>query len=217
MAHRVRKFSVEQGSVWEHTKQAVDWAVRFNDPVVTFAVLLHDCGKASTTEHCADGRTRSQGHAKAGVEVARDFLRSMKAPKDFVRKVVTLVETHMRHVGTAPTKRAVRRFAVKLASVGVTFEQWAQVVECDHSARVGKVFAHPQGRPEVVDEWVRVAQELHVEAQAPERLVQGRDVLGFMQPGPEMGRVLRAAFEAQLDGVFSTTEEGVEWVRSHAK
>lgn len=205
-----------EGTVFEHTCQAVDWAVRFKDPVVTFAALLHDCGKWDVSEFDPmTGQVWSSNHASVSGERARDFLNKMRAPKDFTRKVVCLVETHMRHVGAEPTKRAVRRLAVVLAAAGVTFEQWAQVVECDHSARVGEHDAQPQGCP--VEDWVRVANELNVESQAPEKLVQGRDVMGFMQPGPQMGVALRAAFEAQLDGVFETTADGVEWVREFVK
>jgi hypothetical protein len=42
----------------------------------------------------------------------------------------------------------------------------------------------------------------------------GRHLLPFMDPGPEMGRMLRSAFDAQLDGAFHTVEDGVAWVQA---
>ncbi len=49
---------------------------------------------------------------------------------------------------------------------------------------------------------------------APQPLVQGRDLAELgISPGPEMGAWLDRTFKAQLDGAFTTREEGVEWVR----
>jgi poly(A) polymerase len=48
----------------------------------------------------------------------------------------------------------------------------------------------------------------------PAKLVTGDILLeaGY-RPGPELGRILAAAEDAQLEGEFGTTEEGLEWVR----
>ena len=46
----------------------------------------------------------------------------------------------------------------------------------------------------------------------------GRDLVALgMKPGPEFGKILKAAYEAQLDGRFSTREEGLEMVLEIAK
>jgi len=34
-----------------------------------------------------------------------------------------------------------------------------------------------------------------------------------IQPGPEMGIILKQAFEAQLDGEFADPEGGLTWLR----
>ena len=58
------------------------------------------------------------------------------------------------------------------------------------------------------------ARALEVERSAPRPLVMGRHLLELgLSPGPYIGKILGACYEAQLDGVFSTMEAGIE----HAK
>ena len=35
-----------------------------------------------------------------------------------------------------------------------------------------------------------------------------------LNPGPEFGPILRACYDAQIDGKFATLEEGIEYGRS---
>jgi len=55
---------------------------------------------------------------------------------------------------------------------------------------------------------------LGVEHAPPARLVLGRHLLPLgVEPGPRLGRLLDAVYERQLDGAFTTTEEGVALAR----
>jgi hypothetical protein len=58
-------------------------------------------------------------------------------------------------------------------------------------------------------EWFRErVRQLEVEVRPPEPLLRGRDVLALgLKPGPEVGRVVRAVYERQLDGAVTTLEE----------
>ncbi len=56
------------------------------------------------------------------------------------------------------------------------------------------------------------AQALGIAHEPPEPLLRGRDLLGRLDPGPHMGTLLRAAYEAQLDGKVSTTDEALSLV-----
>jgi len=47
----------------------------------------------------------------------------------------------------------------------------------------------------------------------PQPILLGRHLLNLgMKPGPHMGEILKAAFEAQLDGQFETLKESKEWL-----
>jgi tRNA nucleotidyltransferase (CCA-adding enzyme) len=55
---------------------------------------------------------------------------------------------------------------------------------------------------------------LDVEAQAPAPIVMGRHLLTMgISPGPEMGKHLDDCYEAQLDGLFTTLDEGLAYAR----
>ena len=70
-------------------------------------------------------------------------------------------------------------------------------------------------QPEHLEWLLAEARRLEVEAAAPKPLVQGRDLIAFgMKPGPEFGKILKAAYEAQLDGKFTDHEGGIKYVRS---
>ena len=58
------------------------------------------------------------------------------------------------------------------------------------------------------------ARALGVEREPPRPLVQGRHLIQLgLDPGPGFGPILKACFEAQLDGRFSTVEAGIEFAR----
>jgi tRNA nucleotidyltransferase (CCA-adding enzyme) len=58
------------------------------------------------------------------------------------------------------------------------------------------------------------ARMLGVEHAPPARLVLGRHLLPLgVEPGPRLGQLLDTLYERQLDGAFTTTEEGVVLAR----
>lgn len=59
-----------------------------------------------------------------------------------------------------------------------------------------------------------VAHEVDVENAAPRPLLQGRHLLELgCAPGPRMGELLTAAYEAQLDGHFGDLDGALTWAR----
>ena len=91
----------------------------WEDLVVGLAVLCHDLGKPSTTI-IKDGRIRSPGHAKAGVEVARNFISRLTDHKQLTDEVLPLVQDHMtplefHHNGAGDS--AIRRLAQRVKRI----------------------------------------------------------------------------------------------------
>jgi tRNA nucleotidyltransferase (CCA-adding enzyme) len=66
--------------------------------------------------------------------------------------------------------------------------------------------------PPVAMEWfLERVQALDVAERPPQPLLRGRDVLALgVAPGPEVGRIVRAVYERQLDGFVTTRDEAVE-------
>ena len=135
-------------------------------------------------------------------------MRRLTNEERLLKEVPPLVRLHMRPFAMWRDKSsdgAIRRLAAK-------------VVRIDRLIRVAA--ADDAGRPPFPSEpepfqWLaREAERLRVADSAPKPLVQGRDLIALgMKPGVEFGRILKAAYEAQLDGKFLTREDGVKFVR----
>ncbi len=208
-----------EGDVWNHTLCCLDAYAKARDAagrspdediVVGLAVLCHDFGKPACTAYDpVKRRIRSLGHDEAGVEPTLSFLRRLTNEERLLKEVPPLVRLHMRPFAMWKDRAsdgAIRRLA-------------ARVVRIDRLLRVAA--ADDAGRPPFPSEtepieWLAAqAERLRVADSAPKPLVMGRHLLALgMKPGPELGRLLKDAYEAQLDGRFSTAEGGVEHVKA---
>jgi putative nucleotidyltransferase with HDIG domain len=84
-----------EGDAFTHTMLAVDAVDDDADCRVFWAVLLHDIGKATTTNFI-DGRWRAHGHAEAGSENARAIMERIGFP-ELAADVAWLVHHHTFH------------------------------------------------------------------------------------------------------------------------
>jgi len=209
-----------EGDVWRHTLHCLDALVdqpgwRAADEttrvILSFAVLLHDTGKASCTRfEWRDDRERivSPGHESAGVPLAEAFLARLKAPGLIEEWVRPLVANHMAHL-EHPTPRAIRRLANRLAPA--TIQLLCEVMTADASGRPPR----PRGTPAVVHAIQAKALEMQLADSKPRPLLLGRHLMARgLKPGPHFGILLDAAFEAQLDGVFTDESGAQHWLEA---
>jgi tRNA nucleotidyltransferase (CCA-adding enzyme) len=211
-----------EGDVGVHTMLVVDAAARIAErdriegderAVLLFAALAHDFAKADTTakrERNGVMRWTAHGHEAAGGPLARAFLERIGIKPAIVEQVVPLVENHLAHssLRNDVTPRTVRRLALRLAPANIT--QLIRLIEADHSGR-------PPLPAELPDSAIRIrdmAAAQAVETKPQPALILGRHVLPYFEnrPGPHIGEITRAAYEAQTDGAFSTEEEGLRWL-----
>ena len=207
-----------EGDVWTHTGHCLDalvelsdWAEKTDEErwVLMFATLLHDTGKTNTTSRqMRDGRERivSPGHESLGADLAQRFLIRLGVMESITRKVIPLVANHMIG-GVEPTPRALRRLANRLAPA--TVKELTELMTADASGRPPL----PRRVPTSAGILLAKAAELALVEKAPQPILMGRHLLerGW-KPGPCLGEVLRAAFEAQLDGDFADLDGALEWV-----
>ena len=116
---------------------------------------------------------------------------------------------HMSYAeGMRPHDRTIRRLADRLAPS--TIRMWSAVVEADASGRP------PRPKKNPVTAWVSVADAIALKDARPKPILMGRHLIGLgYSPGPRMGDILRAAFEAQLDGEFETADQGMAWAKAN--
>jgi tRNA nucleotidyltransferase (CCA-adding enzyme) len=194
-----------EGDVWVHTLLAIDRAAGESAglPVekrlaVMLATLCHDFGKPATTA-VVDGRIRSFDHEEAGIEPTRRFLDRLNVHTlhgyDLRAQVIQLVAHHLApshyyknrdNVGDGAFRRLARRLEPELLYL---------VARADCLGRTGDFDTDAQ-------EWfIGRVRSLGVEREPPKPILLGRHLLEMgVKPGPEMGRVLKAIYEMQLDG-----------------
>ncbi|CAN5188197.1 CCA tRNA nucleotidyltransferase [soil metagenome] len=195
-----------EGDVFEHSMQAIDAGAQlsYESPeqklIALFALMCHDLGKVSTT-HLIDGRLRSHGHEEAGVPLAKSLLKRITRRVDLIHAVEKLVRHHMAP-GQFPKNNAklpaYKRLATKLAP-DVSMELLARISLADKRGR------NPESNkplikdvPEV-EQFLQMAQKANVVYKPEEPLLLGRDLEGKVEPGPKMGKLLKEAYEIQID------------------
>jgi tRNA nucleotidyltransferase (CCA-adding enzyme) len=204
-----------EGDVYWHTLHVVDEMANIVNReniqgedrlVLIFAALTHDLGKPATTEF-KDGRWRAHGHCEMGVAIAERFLQSIGCLQRIIDRVKPLVAEHLAHVRETHTKRTVRRLANRLFPA--TVQELSYVIEADMGGRPPL----PRGLPDCAKQMLEVAREVHVEHDKVQPLVMGRHLIerGFV-PGKALGVVLKAAYDAQLEGEFDNLEDGIKWI-----
>lgn len=205
-----------EGDVWTHTLLATDHAARVAErdrlaeqerAVLVLAALCHDLGKPETTQIEGD-HVRTPGHA-ACVGTYEAFLQRIGSPSRLATRAVGLSRHHLAHMDFTGSPRHVRRLARGLGQHGESIEMLSRLVEADHASRPPL----PAGLPESMVRMLEVARELATADAAPRPLLLGRHLLEMgVKPGPQMGELLEAAYEAQLDGAFHTFEDARDWL-----
>jgi len=198
----------------QHLERAADGGLD-GRVLLRLGALFHDVGKRETQTVEADGRIRFLGHDTIGAEVANGRLRQLTFSNQAVKHVETIVAGHMRPLllasaGGPPSRRAIYRYFQATQTAGLDIgllsladhlgtyagsgpdDVWPQLI-----AVVTRLFAH--------------YFDHHTDTVAPAPLLDGHDLIRLLhlQPGPEIGRLLRLIQEAQAAGEVHSREEAL--------
>jgi tRNA nucleotidyltransferase/poly(A) polymerase len=176
------------GDALDHSLRAAD-ALPATDPVLRFAGLLHDVGKATTL---ADGHFLY--HDRDGALMAEAILLRLRAPRAEVTRVGRLVRHHMFAYTRDWTDAAVRRF-VRRVGVDLLPDLFA-LREADDIA--SGVDEPPTGWRELRE---RVAAVAGDPLEAGHLAISGDDLVAELgiAPGPPIGQLLAALLEAVVE------------------
>jgi tRNA nucleotidyltransferase (CCA-adding enzyme) len=208
-----------EGDVWTHTLQVVDLARRelnasplplAQDLTVMLAALCHDFGKPSTTTLSTIGdetRYRAHGHEEAGVAPTAAFLDRLNIHSldgyDVYQHVLSLVENHLAPFAffkADPGNGAFRRLARK-----VDLLLLARLAFADGGGRHPKVH-----NPEAITWFLDRVAKLDLRTGPPPSILMGRHLLALgLRPGPQIGEIIKAVYELQLDGKISDLNEAL--------
>lgn len=208
-----------EGDVWEHNLMVIDEAAGLRtgenkeDLILMWAALCHDLGKVPTTK-VIGGKIRSRGHSEQGIPLALNMLSRVTDDKEILDGIVPLIQYHLTPTQYYLQRDQISDSAIRRLSLRVPIERLIRVAQADH---FGRTTPDALAREFPGGDWLRQrAEDLKVKDEAPKPILSGRHCLERgMKPGPAVGQLLKEAFEAQLDGVFQTQEEALEWLGDH--
>jgi tRNA nucleotidyltransferase (CCA-adding enzyme) len=207
---------------FQHTKLALDEAAKeardLSRPqriAIMLATLCHDlipalAGNKSDEPHTSNLIQRSGDHGQ--LEPVLSLLNTLGLyginGYDVRSQVLSLVREQLKP----------REFyQARQTTTDGDFRRLAQRVDIDLLYRVAKACAaafRPATSTLAEDWFIEKARVLGVDHGPPAPLLQGRHLIesGY-EPGPQMGRLLRAVYELQLDGRVATLEEALAAAR----
>jgi putative nucleotidyltransferase with HDIG domain len=188
-----------EGDVLVHTVIALENLPKDASDELLMGTLLHDVGKPKTQTF--EDRIRFSGHDAVGAKITEIILKRMKFSNDFVERVVSLVENHMKFMfvkdmRTSTLKRFIRKDF---------FDEHLALHKADCMSSHGGLDNYEfviQKREEIPPEQIR-----------PERLMTGHDLInmGFAQ-GPLFRTIMTDVEDKQLEGSITSREEALKYV-----
>ena len=207
-----------EGDVWVHTLLVLDEARRAIDDLdrargltIMLGAVCHDFGKPATTAFI-DGRIRSPNHEPDGIAPTIALLDRLNVHTidgfDVRHHVVGLTAYHLAPGMWRTSSSPVRDGAFRRLAQKVDLELLARLARADCQGRTGAFDCS------AMDWFLDRARALGVEHRPPAPILMGRHLLAMgLQPGPGVGRILKAVYEQQLDGAVTTLDEALEAAR----
>jgi len=202
-------------AIARHLEETLEAGVRRRE-LLKLAALLHDVAKPETRSEVA-GRVRFIGHDKLGAERARAIAGRLRLGGRATGVLARLVAQHLRpmHLGQLEevSRRARYRF---FRDLGEEAQDLICLALADAAAATGvepvTVWRSPAGA--FLASFLAGREEAEATAAVPP-LLRGGDVMAAFElaPGPEVGRLLAEAREAQALGLVRTREEALEYLR----
>ena len=201
-----------EGDVWIHTLMVIDKARALNGDLdrprlaaIMLGAVCHDLGKPATTA-VIDGRVKSPNHEAMGVEPTTKILDRLNVNTldgfDVRAQVIGLVTEHLRPMAFFKTRDTVTDGAFRRLAQKVDLELLARFARSDCHGRTGTFDCSG------IDWFLERARSLGVEHKPPTPILLGRHLIELgVSPGREMGDILRAIYELQLDGIVATLDD----------
>jgi putative nucleotidyltransferase with HDIG domain len=183
--------------------------------VLKLAALLHDVAKPET-RRVIRGRVRFFGHDLRGAAKSRAIGERLRLPGSVVTVLERLVRHHLRPLHLAGAGRVTPRARYRFyRDLGAETRDLLLLALVDAAAVRGESPLALWSRASLIHDLLG-GWELQREAAAVPALIRGGDVMTrfSLQPGPEVGRLLRLAREAQDLGLVHTREQALAYLDS---
>lgn len=196
-----------EGNVFNHLVLMLKYLPANADPLLPWAVLMHDIAKPTTASRDPrSGAIHFYEHEKIGAEMAEKVLERLRFPRKQIDAVVAAVRYHMQ-LKDAPQ---MRKATLRRLLLRPTFPLELQLHRLDCLGSHGRLDVH--------DFLVAQARELEKQPAIRPPLLSGDDLKALgMKPGPAMGRMLAEIREKQLQDELKTKAAARAWARAQIK
>ena len=194
-----------EGDVFEHTKESLDAAAALNYEddeerlIILYAALCHDLGKTVTTQ-LKKGRLTSHDHSAKGIPIAKALLKRITHNKALIDAVVKLVDVHLyppQFIKGDAKSGAYKRLALRLAPA-ITLVMLAKLSLADRQGRNPQRGTPLKHNEPIIEEFLKKAHDAGVATGVEKPILLGKDLMPEIQPGPEMGLLVKEAYALQL-------------------
>ena len=203
-----------EGDVFEHTCMMLDLmnedrtdAATYSPREIAYTVLLHDVGKPPTASigPGTDGedRIRFDGHASVGARMAEEILIRLKFPNVEKKSITTAVSGHMRFMDVQNMRASKLRQLIGAKTFDLEME--LHRIDCLGS----------HGMLDNFDFVRNYQQEMADEPILPKPFITGKDLMDLgIGEGKLIGRILKEAYEGQMEERFACKEDILVWVKT---
>lgn len=189
-------------TVGEHTLMALQGIEA--DKVLRFTMLLHDVAKPVCRTTDENGTDHFYGHPQKGSEMARMILRRLKFDNDTTDRVSALVRWHDDNPELSP--RSVRR---AISRIGL--ERYPALFAVKRADTLAQSMYRREEKLKYLHDYEMLYQEVMEKQQCltiKQLAVTGSDLIeAGMQPGKEIGSVLKKLLELVLEDPELNTKE----------
>ncbi len=193
-----------EGDVFIHTRLMISLLPEVVSEPLVLSVLLHDIAKPATFTVDETGRIRFNGHDKLGAEMTGEILRRLKFPNDVIEPTQVAVEHHMVFKDVKKMKKSTLKRMMARPT-------WADELALHRIDCLGS-----NGLLDNYEFMQAKAEEFSHEPLIPQPLINGRDLMALgWQAGKQLGAVLTEVQNAQLEGIISTKDEALTWLRTN--
>lgn len=190
-----------EGDVFEHTCLMLN-LMKNPTRALAYTVLLHDVGKPDTA-FMGEDRLRFHGHEVKSAEMAEGILSRLRLPTKEKQAILTAIRGHMRFKDVQKMNKSTLRKLMGAETFDLELE--LHRVDC----------AGSHGLLDNYHFLLEKAEQMDDEPALPDRWVSGKDLKRMgIQPGPQMGKLLQSAYDAQLEGRFDSKEKLLDWIKT---
>jgi tRNA nucleotidyltransferase/poly(A) polymerase len=220
-------------NIWDHTLSVVKNLIEQTPQTIkedqeaylvrNLVALLHDIGKRYTGIHgiTSDGQhTSYHGHEETSAKLANDILNRLHAPQNIIKRVVDLIDVHLRpHTLLENGRgRSYRKFVRD-------YPDWMHSIDIAIADSLGKRYYSLEDAELEKKKYEELRQNIQKamdwsgknpnQTTAIPRPISGKDLLGLgFKTGPFIGKILAALDDALLDNPGMSKEEALELAKN---